>query len=98
MDELKDCRLAPPGGEGGVELADVVLGPRGLNAGEDVDGPAVDDADLLLHLTEWHHFTTIDPKCLAARTTTPKVIDARGTLNTAQWGEAGWTTRGRGSF
>ncbi|WP_030782135.1 UDP-glucose dehydrogenase family protein [Streptomyces sp. NRRL S-920] len=54
---------------------------------------AVDDADLLLHLTEWHQFTHIDPKRLATRTTSPKVIDARGTLNTDQWREAGWITR-----
>ncbi|MEU6709030.1 UDP-glucose dehydrogenase family protein [Streptomyces wuyuanensis] len=57
---------------------------------------AVDDADLLLHLTEWHHFTAIDPKRLATRTTTPKVIDARGTLNTGQWRDAGWIMRALG--
>ncbi|ARE74308.1 UDP-glucose 6-dehydrogenase [Streptomyces sp. Sge12] len=54
---------------------------------------AVDDADLLLHLTEWHQFSTIDPKRLAARTTSPKLIDARGTLSTDQWRKAGWITR-----
>ncbi|MFF8387386.1 hypothetical protein ACF053_27625 [Streptomyces kanasensis] len=36
-------------------------------------------ADLLLHLTEWHQFSDIDPKRLATRTASPKVIDARGT-------------------
>ncbi|MFF4448239.1 hypothetical protein [Streptomyces sp. NPDC001502] len=41
-------------------------------------------------LTEWPQFTRIDPKQLAARTTSPKVIDARGTLDTDQWREAGW--------
>lgn len=63
-----------------------------------IDDPiaAVEDADLLLHLTEWHQFTCIDPKRLATRTTTPKVIDARGTLNTDQWHEAGWITRSLG--
>ncbi|WP_331728670.1 UDP binding domain-containing protein [Streptomyces sp. NBC_00158] len=60
-----------------------------------VDDPitAVDDTDLLLHLTEWHHYSHIDPKRLASRPKTPKVIDARGTLNTDQWREAGWITR-----
>ncbi|MEU1075249.1 MULTISPECIES: UDP binding domain-containing protein [unclassified Streptomyces] len=53
---------------------------------------AVDDSDLLLHLTEWHHFTNIDPKRLAARANNPKVIDARGTLDTDQWRDAGWVT------
>ncbi|MEV6584049.1 UDP-glucose/GDP-mannose dehydrogenase family protein [Streptomyces sp. NPDC051582] len=57
---------------------------------------AVDDADLLLHLTEWHQYSTIDPKRLATRTTSPKVIDARGTLNTDQWRDAGWITRALG--
>ncbi|WP_371639764.1 UDP-glucose dehydrogenase family protein [Streptomyces virginiae] len=54
---------------------------------------AVDDADLLLHLTEWYQFTTIDPKRLATCTASPKVIDARGTLNTDQWRDAGWIIR-----
>ncbi|MER6046617.1 UDP-glucose/GDP-mannose dehydrogenase family protein [Streptomyces sp. NPDC001793] len=54
---------------------------------------AVKDADLLLHLTEWPHFSHIDPKRLATRTHSPKVIDARGTLNTDQWRDAGWITR-----
>ncbi|MFE9381117.1 UDP-glucose dehydrogenase family protein [Streptomyces sp. NPDC006855] len=58
---------------------------------------AVEDADLLLHLTEWHQFSNIDPKRLATRTNNPKVIDARGTLNTDQWREAGWITRALGS-
>ncbi|MEU5282678.1 UDP binding domain-containing protein [Streptomyces sp. NPDC020755] len=57
---------------------------------------AVDGADLLLHLTEWPQFTYIDPKRLATRTNSPKVIDARGTLNTDRWREAGWITRSLG--
>ncbi|MEU2956357.1 UDP-glucose dehydrogenase family protein [Streptomyces xanthochromogenes] len=57
---------------------------------------AVDDADLLLHLTEWHQFSNIAPKRLATRTISPKVIDARGTLNIDQWREAGWVTRALG--
>ncbi|MBW5482688.1 UDP-glucose dehydrogenase family protein [Streptomyces bambusae] len=54
---------------------------------------AAEDADLLLHLTEWPQFTHIDPERLAARTDSRKVIDARGTLDTAQWRDAGWITR-----
>jgi UDPglucose 6-dehydrogenase len=57
---------------------------------------AVDDADLLLHLTEWHQYSTIDPKRLATRTTSPKVIDARGTLKIGQWREAGWSIQALG--
>ncbi|MFF4305520.1 UDP-glucose dehydrogenase family protein [Streptomyces sp. NPDC001601] len=57
---------------------------------------AVQDADLLLHLTEWPQFSHIDPARLAARTATPKVIDGRGTLDPATWREAGWTFRALG--
>ncbi|KJY16235.1 UDP-glucose 6-dehydrogenase, partial [Streptomyces sp. NRRL S-444] len=53
---------------------------------------AAQDADLLLHLTEWTHYTHIDPKRLATLTHTPKVIDARGTPHTDQWRTAGWLT------
>ncbi|MEU6171305.1 UDP-glucose/GDP-mannose dehydrogenase family protein [Streptantibioticus parmotrematis] len=57
---------------------------------------AVEDADLLLHLTEWPRFTRIDPRQLATRTTSPKVIDARGTLDLDRWRDAGWITRALG--
>ncbi|MGW4733964.1 UDP-glucose dehydrogenase family protein [Streptomyces shenzhenensis] len=63
-----------------------------------VDDPiaAVQDADLLLHLTEWPQFSHIDPHRLVARTTTPKVIDGRGTLNANTWRDAGWIIRALG--
>ncbi|MFJ3421817.1 UDP-glucose dehydrogenase family protein [Streptomyces sp. NPDC086082] len=63
-----------------------------------VDDPiaAVQDADLLLHLTEWPQFTQVDPRHLAARTAAPKVIDGRGTLDADTWREAGWTFRALG--
>ncbi|MBB5934447.1 UDP-glucose dehydrogenase family protein [Streptomyces zagrosensis] len=54
---------------------------------------AVQDADLLLHLTEWPQFTHIAPHRLAHRTATPKVIDGRGTLDADTWRKAGWTVR-----
>ncbi|MGW1616652.1 UDP binding domain-containing protein [Streptomyces sp. NPDC002285] len=52
---------------------------------------AVQDADLLLHLTEWPQYSHVDPHRLAARTASPKVIDGRGTLNADTWRKAGWT-------
>ncbi|MEU7648829.1 UDP-glucose dehydrogenase family protein [Streptomyces huasconensis] len=64
----------------------------GLDYAEDPIA-AAEDADLLLHLTEWPQFSPIDPRRLAARTRNPKVIDARGTLDTAQWRDAGWAIR-----
>ncbi|MER7179434.1 UDP-glucose/GDP-mannose dehydrogenase family protein [Streptomyces hyaluromycini] len=57
---------------------------------------AVRDTDLLLHLTEWQHFSRIDPAQLAARATTATVIDGRGTLDARRWRAAGWTYRALG--
>ncbi|MFI6528103.1 UDP-glucose dehydrogenase family protein [Streptomyces uncialis] len=63
-----------------------------------VDDPvaAVQDADLLLHLTEWPQFSYVDPHKLAARAASPKVIDGRGVLNPTTWRAAGWTFRALG--
>ncbi|MGH4029424.1 UDP binding domain-containing protein [Actinomycetota bacterium Odt1-20B] len=57
---------------------------------------AVQDADLLLHLTEWPQYSHIDPHRLAARPATPRVIDGRGTLNADSWRDAGWSYRALG--
>ncbi|MFD5696438.1 UDP-glucose dehydrogenase family protein [Streptomyces lasiicapitis] len=60
-----------------------------------IDDPiaAVQDADLLLHLTEWAEFGHIDPHHLARRPAQTLVIDGRGTLNADTWRQAGWTYR-----
>ncbi|PRH80291.1 UDP-glucose 6-dehydrogenase [Streptomyces solincola] len=57
---------------------------------------AVQDADLLLHLTEWAEFGHIDPRRLARRPAQTVVIDGRGTLNPDTWRRAGWTYRALG--
>lgn len=57
---------------------------------------AVQDTDLLLHLTEWAEFGHIDPHRLAHRPTRPLIIDGRGTLNPDTWREAGWAYRSLG--
>ncbi|KUF15502.1 UDP-glucose dehydrogenase family protein [Streptomyces silvensis] len=54
---------------------------------------ATEDAELVLHLTDWEQFTHLDPVRLALRTTGHKLIDARGTLDTRLWQAAGWITR-----
>jgi UDPglucose 6-dehydrogenase len=63
-----------------------------------VDDPiaAVEDADLLLHLTEWPQYARIDPSQLTPRTASPKIADGRGTLDADSWREAGWTFRALG--
>ncbi|MET7608179.1 UDP-glucose dehydrogenase family protein [Streptomyces avermitilis] len=57
---------------------------------------AVQDADLLLHLTEWPQFSHVEPHRLAARAASLRVVDGRGTLNADSWREAGWTFRALG--
>ncbi|MDH6579533.1 UDP-glucose/GDP-mannose dehydrogenase family protein [Kitasatospora sp. MAP5-34] len=57
---------------------------------------AAQNTDLLLHLTEWPEFTSIDPGSLAARVAAPRVIDGRNTLDPVRWRAAGWTYRALG--
>lgn len=63
-----------------------------------VDDPiaACDNADLLLHLTEWTEFSDVDPHRLAPHVTSPKVIDGRGGLDADRWRRAGWIYRALG--
>ncbi|GAB2470930.1 hypothetical protein GCM10027162_77890 [Streptomyces incanus] len=52
MDELADGLLATPEGQDRVELADVLLGPAGLDAGEEVDGPVAEN-DAVAEVAGW---------------------------------------------
>ena len=63
-----------------------------------VDSPvtACEDADLVLHLTEWPQFREIDPQELASVVRRRQVLDGRNVLDPARWRAAGWTFRGMG--
>ncbi|MDQ2815946.1 MAG: UDP-glucose/GDP-mannose dehydrogenase family protein [Actinomycetota bacterium] len=52
---------------------------------------AAEDADLLLHLTEWSDYRAIDPAALAGVVARQVIIDARCCLDTGLWNDAGWT-------
>ena len=54
---------------------------------------AVEDADLVLHLTEWAEYRTIEPSALAEVVTQRNVIDARCVLDVNIWESAGWSIR-----
>jgi UDPglucose 6-dehydrogenase len=54
---------------------------------------AVEDADLVLHLTEWADYQAIDPASLARIAARPVLIDARCTLDADLWRSAGWSVR-----
>jgi hypothetical protein len=51
----------------------------------------VADADVVLHLTEWHEFGEADPAVIAPMVNSPLVVDARNTLDPARWRAAGWS-------
>ncbi len=52
---------------------------------------AAENADLVLHLTEWADYRSIDPAVLAEIVAVPVLIDARCTLDAAAWRSAGWS-------
>ena len=60
---------------------------------------ACTDADLVMVLTDWPEFRSIDPVALAAVVTHPRMIDARLLLDAEKWQAAGWElfTLGRGN-
>lgn len=53
-------------------------------------------ADLVLHLTEWSEYGEIDPVDLGRVVRHRRVLDARNTLPTERWQEAGWQVRALG--
>jgi UDPglucose 6-dehydrogenase len=57
---------------------------------------AAEDADIVLHLTEWPHYRELDPVALAAVVRRPVLLDARNALPLDLWEAAGWTVRGLG--
>ncbi|MCL6738335.1 UDP-glucose dehydrogenase family protein [Streptomyces neyagawaensis] len=57
---------------------------------------ACEQADLVLHLTEWPQYRELDPAALATVVRTPAIVDARNTLDPAAWRSAGWTLRALG--
>ena len=54
---------------------------------------AVDQADLVLHLTDWPEFRELDPVVLATHVAQRLVLDARLKLDPRRWAAAGWEIR-----
>jgi UDPglucose 6-dehydrogenase len=53
-------------------------------------------ADLLLHLTEWPEFRTVDLDAVGATVRRKQLLDGRNALDLDAWRTAGWTARGLG--
>jgi UDPglucose 6-dehydrogenase len=54
------------------------------------------DADLVLHLTEWPEFRTINPTDLDGVVNGQRIFDGRNVLDLDAWRSAGWTARALG--
>ncbi|MFC1438364.1 UDP-glucose/GDP-mannose dehydrogenase family protein [Streptacidiphilus sp. N1-10] len=57
---------------------------------------AVTGAHVVLHLTEWQEFRSMDPDELAEVVAEPRILDGRNVLDPQQWRDAGWTYRALG--
>ena len=57
---------------------------------------AAQQADVILHLTEWQEFRDLDPVAVRGEVRSPRIIDGRNALDAAQWRAAGWTYRALG--
>jgi UDPglucose 6-dehydrogenase len=58
---------------------------------------ACEDADVVLHLTEWPQYREIDPAALRAVVRRPVLLDARNVMPAGTWRAAGWTVRAVGA-
>lgn len=57
---------------------------------------ACQDADVVLHLTEWKEFQELDPNALAKVVKQRNIVDGRSTLDPIKWRNAGWAFRALG--
>ncbi|WP_194892823.1 UDP-glucose dehydrogenase family protein [Catenulispora pinisilvae] len=57
---------------------------------------AADQADVILHLTEWKEFRELDPAAVGGLVRSTRIIDGRNALDAAAWRAAGWTYRALG--
>lgn len=57
---------------------------------------ACEAADLVLHLTEWAEYRSLDPGRLRSVVRTARILDARNVLPVDAWRAAGWTVRSMG--
>ena len=66
-----------------------------MNYTENIE-ECVADASLLLHLTEWKEYRSIDPTVIGGLMKRKIVLDGRNTLDPKLWSEAGFTYRAPG--
>jgi UDPglucose 6-dehydrogenase len=105
-DDVRDSPALHVAGELALTGADVrVYDPKAMTNAAEVfptlryatsAQDAALDADVVLHLTAWDEFATVDPVQLRDVVHQPIVVDGRNTLDPVRWREAGWTYRALG--
>jgi len=58
---------------------------------------ACEQADVVLHLTEWSEYRNLDPVRLRSVVRAARILDGRNVLPLGQWRAAGWTVRSMGA-
>lgn len=58
---------------------------------------ACEDADVVLHLTEWQEYRKLDPARIREVVRAPRILDARNVLIASSWLAAGWELRSMGA-
>jgi UDPglucose 6-dehydrogenase len=66
-----------------------------LEYAADIEG-ACSGADIILHLTEWQEFRTLDPTVIGALVRRRNILDGRSVLDPVHWRNAGWTFKALG--
>jgi UDPglucose 6-dehydrogenase len=66
-----------------------------LDYAEDVR-EALTGAEVVLHLTEWREYRSLEPAELVDLVASPNLIDGRNVLEVDRWIESGWTVRAPG--
>jgi UDPglucose 6-dehydrogenase len=90
-----DIALALAKGGAKVQLHDPVALPQvrarnlPVTAIDDI-AEAFENADLVLHLTEWKHYRDLSPTMLGEKVSTKRIIDGRNVLDRDLWSNAGW--------
>ena len=63
----------------------------------DQPAKACEDADVILHLTEWKQYRELDPAALLPVVRSPRLLDARNVLPLSEWKASGWAVQSMGS-
>ena len=54
---------------------------------------ACEQADVVMHLTEWEQYRNLDPAALGTIVRQRRIVDGRNVLPPSRWLAAGWTVR-----